>query len=243
MAFTFITYLHLPFWLSFVFTMIFMALFGMTLERFFMRPLLGEPIFALVMVTLGMSIIIRSAVGMIWTHETLSFPTIFSEKPLDISGLVMSPVHMWIIMTSALLILTLGLFFKFTRVGIAMRASGLNQLASLYMGIDLERSFSLTWLMSAVVAGVAGILLAPIIFLDTHMGFIGLKAFPAAVVGGFGSIPGAIVGGLIIGVSECFAGVYLPPGFKEVFAHIILIAVLLVKPTGIFGEKETRKRV
>ena len=98
-------------------------------------------------------------------------------------------------------------------------------------------------LRTRVVAGVAGILLAPLIFLDMHMGIIGLKAFPAAVLGGFGSIPGAMVGGLIIGISECFAGVYLPPGFKEVFAHIILIAVLLIKPTGIFGETQRRKRV
>ncbi len=243
LAYTFIVYLNMPFWLAFILTIICSAVFGMLLERVFMRPLLGQPILALVMVTLGMGIIIRNAAGMIWTHETLSFPPVFSEEPLRFWGAVISPIHIWVIVITGLLVLVLALFFKFTRVGIATRASGLNQLATIYMGIDLERIFSLTWAMGAVVAGIAGILLAPLVFLDTNMGHIGLNAFPAAVLGGFGSIPGAIVGGLIIGVSESFAGVYLPPGFKETFAHIVLIAVLLIKPTGIFGEKETRKRV
>ncbi len=122
-----------------------------------------------------------------------------------------------------------------------MRACGLNQLATLYMGISVKRIFSLTWAVSAIVATIAGILLAPVMALQINMGFVGLKAFPAAVLGGFGSIPGAIIGGIIIGVSETFAGVYLPAGIKNIFAHAVLIFVLMIKPTGIFGTPEERR--
>ena len=136
----------------------------------------------------------------------------------------------------------LYLFFKFTDIGIAMQATSQNQLAAYLMGIGVKKVFLLTWAISAVIAAVAGILIAPISFLHANMGFIGLKAFPAAVLGGFGSIPGAIVGGLIIGLSENLAGAYLTTGFKNVFAYIILIIVLMIRPEGIFGIQE-KKRV
>ena len=123
-----------------------------------------------------------------------------------------------------------------------MEAAAQNQLAAFLMGIGVKSVFSRIWAISAMVAAVAGILLTPIQFLNYNMGFIGLKAFPAAVLGGFGSIPGAIVGGIIIGISEALAGVYLPDGFKNVFAWIILIAVLMIRPEGIFGIQQ-RKRV
>lgn len=241
MAFTFISVLKLPFLLSLVFAIAFMALFGLVLERVFLRPLIGEPVFALAMMTVGLSVIIRSIAGMVWTHESLRFPTVFSDKPVDILGTVIAPVNLWIIIATVGLVIVLGLFFKFTNLGIAMRACGLNQLATLYMGISIKRTFTITWALSSAVAAVAGILLAPIIFLNTNMGFVGLKAFPAAVLGGFGSVPGAIVGGIIIGISENLAGIYLPRGFKDVFAHVVLIVVLLVKPTGIFGMPEHKR--
>ena len=110
------------------------------------------------------------------------------------------------------------------------------------MGIPIKRVFMLIWALSAAVAGFAGILLAPIAFVHVNMGFIGLKAFPAAVLGGFGSVPGAIAGGLIIGVVEALAGFYLPEGFKDVAAYVVLLAVLIVRPQGLFGVS-TRRRV
>jgi branched-chain amino acid transport system permease protein len=109
------------------------------------------------------------------------------------------------------------------------------------MGISVRRVFSLTWIISAAVAAFAGILLSPFTFVHMNMGFIGLKAFPAAVLGGFGSIPGAIIGGLIIGITENFAGVYLPIGWKDVAAYIILILVLMIRPEGLFGIQEKKK--
>ena len=123
----------------------------------------------------------------------------------------------------------------------AMRATSQNQLAAVYMGISVNRVFSLTWTISAALGGFAGILLSPITFVHMNMGFIGLKAFPAAVLGGFGSIPGAIVGGLIIGITESLSGVYLPEGWKDIAAYIILILVLIIRPEGLFGIQEKKK--
>jgi len=241
-AYTLIVFFKLPFLPAFVFTLIFMFLFGILLDRVIFRPLVGEGAFALVMVTIGLAITLRSLAGMIWTYDTFDFPFVFSEKPLDLGGLVISKVHLTIIVSSVILMSLLYLFFKFTDIGIAMQATSQNQLAAYLMGIGVKKVFLLTWAISAVIAAIAGILIAPISFLHANMGFIGLKAFPAAVLGGFGSIPGAIVGGLIIGLSENLAGGYLTPGFKNIFAYIILILVLMIRPEGIFGIKE-KKRV
>jgi len=142
---------------------------------------------------------------------------------------------------TALLCLGLYLFFRFTRIGIAMQASSQNQLAAYYMGIPVRRINMLIWGLSAGIAAMGGILLAPMTFVHSNMGFIGLKAFPAAVVGGFGSVPGAIAGGLIIGVVEALAGFYLPEGFKDVAAYVVVLLVLMVKPSGIFGDTATKK--
>jgi branched-chain amino acid transport system permease protein len=132
--------------------------------------------------------------------------------------------------------------FKYSRVGIAMQATSQNQLAAYYMGIPVKRLNSMVWALAAMVAAVAGLLLAPITFVHANMGFIGLKAFPAAVVGGFGSLPGAIVGGLVIGVVESLSGFYLPDGFKDTAAYIVVLIMLMVMPNGLFGET-TRKKV
>jgi branched-chain amino acid transport system permease protein len=241
-AYTLIVLFKLLFLPAFVFTLIFMFLFGILLDRLIFRPLVGEGAFALVMVTIGLAFTLRSLAGMIWTYDTFDFPFVFSEKPLDLGGLVISKVHLTIIVSSVILMFLLYLFFKFTDIGIAMQATSQNQLAAYLMGIGVKKVFLLTWAISAVIAAIAGILIAPISFLHANMGFIGLKAFPAAVLGGFGSIPGAIVGGLIIGLSENLAGGYLTPGFKNIFAYIILILVLMIRPEGIFGVKE-KKRV
>jgi branched-chain amino acid transport system permease protein len=149
--------------------------------------------------------------------------------------------HLVVIAVTALLILGLYLLFKHTRIGIAMQATSQNQLAAFYMGIPVRRINMLIWGISAAVSACAGLLLAPITFVHANMGFIGLKAFPAAVVGGFGSIPGALVGGLIIGIVETLAGFYLPEGFKDIAAYIVVLVMLAVKPNGLFGENLRKK--
>ena len=133
------------------------------------------------------------------------------------------------------------LFFRFTHLGIAMQATSQNQLAAYYVGIPVKRIYSLVWAMSAALAAAAGILVAPVSLLEPVMGFIGIKAFAAAIVGGFGSLPGAIVGGLIVGIVEQFAGLYLPPGFADTSAYVILLLMLFIRPQGIFATMQKKK--
>tara|TARA_Y100000588_G_scaffold240183_1_gene253901 strand:- start:2283 stop:3161 length:879 start_codon:yes stop_codon:yes gene_type:complete len=243
-ALTFTTIAGLPFWISIVFAIIAMAILGAILDRIVIRPLVGQPAFAIFMATIGIGVLLRSLVGMTpgWGTETHAFKTPFSDGVLTLGALMLSKVHLTIIISTVLLVGALATFFRFSRLGIAMQATSQNQLAAAYMGVPIKHIFLLIWAISAAVAGIAGILLAPIAFVHVNMGFIGLKAFPAAVLGGFGSIPGAIIGGLIIGIVEALAGFYLPEGFKDVAAYVVLLAVLIIRPQGIFGVS-TRRRV
>ena len=232
-----------PYWAGIVFAIVVMAALGMLTERLILRPVLGHPQFTVVMVTIGVGYVVRGVVTMVpgWGTDTLKLPTPFAERVVNIGGAALALDQIMIIVLTATLCGLLFLFFRYTRIGIAMQASSQNQLAAYYMGIPVRRINMLIWGLSAAVAAFAGILLAPITFVHSNMGFIGLKAFPAAVVGGFGSVPGAIVGGLIIGLVESFAGFYLPEGFKDIAAYIVVLAVLMVKPSGLFGEKLRKK--
>jgi len=244
-AFTFITFLGLNYWIGFLLAVLCMALMGSIIERVVVRPILGYPQFSIVMATIGLGFFARSIAGMIWGTDDLKIDTPFSrsvtENVVRIGGLVIADDKVSIIVATVLLCAVLYFFFSRTRMGIAMQATSQNMLAAYYMGIPVKRVFSLIWAISAAVACFAGILLAPSTLIHTNVGFIGLKAFPAAVLGGFGSIPGALVGGIIIGVIESLAGFYLPQGFKDVAAYIVLLLVLWFKPDGLFGMKIRKK--
>ncbi|HDP24913.1 MAG TPA: branched-chain amino acid ABC transporter permease [Deltaproteobacteria bacterium] len=240
-AYTTLILFHVPYILAILMTLVFMALFGMVIERVLLRPLIGEPVFAMIMVTLAVGILLRSVAGMIWGYETYRFSAGMVDQPVRFAGVSLSSIHLWIMGVTVILIGALYFFFNRTKMGISIEATSQNQLAAFLMGIGVKRVFSNIWAIGAIVAAIAGILLSPIQFLNYNMGYIGLKAFPAAVLGGFGSVPGAIVGGIIIGVSESLAGVYLPGGFKETTAWIILIIVLLIRPEGIFGIQQQKR--
>jgi branched-chain amino acid transport system permease protein len=242
-GYTLIAVLGLPYWAALLLATLALGLFGMILERVVLRPLIGEPTFAIVMVTVGLGFFLRSVVTMIpgWGAESYGLKTPFMEKFLRYGQLVISWEHLAIILLTLALVFVLFCFFKFTRAGVAMRAASQNQLAAVYMGISINRVFSLIWIISAGLGAFAGILLAPVTFVHSNMGFLGLRALPAAVLGGFGSIPGAVVGGLIIGLTESFAGFYLPVGWKDIAAYIILILVLILRPEGLFGIQQKKK--
>ncbi|KAF0164361.1 MAG: branched-chain amino acid transport system permease protein [Rhodocyclaceae bacterium] len=244
------TVIGLPFWLAFLVTVVAMALVGMGIERLVLRPLLGQPAFTVVMMTIGIGYLARGLVTMIpyWGTETHTLPVPFKDEVIWIGGeggktggLVISVEHLVIILATVALVALLYVFFRYTKLGIAMQATSQNQLAAFYMGIPVRRVNMLIWGLSAAICGVAGLLLAPITFVHANMGFVGLKAFPAAVVGGFGSIPGALVGGLIIGIVESLAGFYLPEGFKDIAAYVVVLVMLVVKPNGLFGDNLTKK--
>jgi branched-chain amino acid transport system permease protein len=235
--------LGLPYWAAVPAALLAMAAFGFVLERAVINPILGQPAFAIVMVTIGFGFVARGLVTMIpgWGTDTHTIETPFRGEVLRAGTLVIAAEHLAIIAATVVLSALLYAFFRYSRVGVAMQAASQNQLAAYYMGIPVRRLNGLIWAISAAVAALAGVLLAPLTFVHVNMGFIGLKAFPAAVVGGFGSLPGALVGGIVIGVVEALAGVYLPEGFKDVAAYVVVLVMLAVKPNGLFGETMRKK--
>ena len=220
-----------------------MMALGIVLERVVIRPILGQPQFTIVMLTIGIGYLARGLITMVpdlgSTTSTLAVP--YAGQVIDLGGAVISVEQVTVIGSTALLCGLLFAMFRYSKVGIAMQAASQNQLAAYYMGIPVRRLNGLVWGLSAGVAALAGLLLAPITFVHANMGFIGLKAFPAAVVGGFGSLPGAIVGGLVIGLVEAFAGFYLPEGFKDIAAYVVVLVMLVVKPNGLFGGAARKK--
>ena len=237
------TMLGFPFWVAVLSSVLAMALFGVLLERAVIRPILGQPAFSIVMLTIGIGYVARGLITMIpgIGTETHTLPVPYKDQIWKVGALVLNVEQMAVIFVTAVLCGLLYALFRYSKLGIAMQAASQNQLAAYYMGIPVKRLNGIAWGLAAAVAAVAGLLLAPITFVHANMGFIGLKAFPAAVVGGFGSLPGAIVGGLIIGIVESLSGFYLPDGFKDTAAYIMVLVMLMVKPNGLFGENLRKK--
>ena len=238
-----VSWMGLPYWLAIPAAMLAMAALGWLTERVVIRPVLGQPAFSIVMLTIGIGYVARGLVTMIPDigTETLAFPVPYKDTVFNVGGVVLGATQVVVVVATGALSLLLYLMFRFSRVGVAMQAASQNQLAAYYMGIPVKRLNGMVWALAAAVAAVAGMLLAPITFVHANMGFIGLKAFPAAVVGGFGSLPGAIVGGVIIGVVEALAGFWLPEGFKDIAAYIVVLLMLVLQPNGLFGEKLRKK--
>ncbi len=237
--FSLVTSLDMTPLLAFGATLVLAGLLGALVERLVLHPLVDEPPFTLVMVTIGLATLLRAVTGMIWSHDTFAFPSPVPEGAVHLGQVAVPLVDVWTMAVTVVLSLLLFLFFHYTRLGTAMRAVAQNRYAAQLMGISVDRIFTLTWALAASLGAIGGMLLADISFLHTNMGFIGLRAFPAVVLGGMESIPGALLGGLIIGLIESLAGVYLDPilggGTHQVLAFVILLVVLMLRPTGLFG--------
>jgi branched-chain amino acid transport system permease protein len=240
-AYTLLKTVKLPYYQVFLLTLLFAALFGLLLERIVFRPVMKAPLFTGIMLTFGLGLTLRGIAGVVWSFDTYAIDPIFSITPIRFHHLAVTPLTIGNIAISIFLMLILFLFFKFTVLGVALRAAAQNRLAAVLMGIKVKRVNSMTWMMSSMIGGVAAILLAPFTFIDTNMGIVALKAFVACILGGFGSIPGCILGGIGLGVMESFAGYYLPTEYKQAFTFLVLIAVLSVRPTGIFGVAKLRR--
>ena len=243
-AFSAVTYIGifgLPYWLGIILTIISMGIFGYLLDKFVIRSIIGEPQIAVVILTISLGYVFRSCAGGIWGADLMILKTAYSGKIANLLGLIIGLEYIVIIASTIFLSLFLYLFFRYSPLGIAMQASSQNQLAAYYMGIPVKRVFSLIWAISAMVSSVAGLLMAPISMVSPDMGFIGIKAFAAAVIGGFGSLPGALLGGLIIGATEQLAGTYLPSGFQETMAYLIMFLVLTTRPHGLFAQIQRKK--
>ena len=238
------TMLGFPFWLAVASAAVAMGAFGVLLERIVIRPILGQPAFSVVMLTIGIGYVARGLITMIPNigTETHTFAVPYKDQIWNVGALVLNVEQMVIIGATAVLSALLYALFKYSKLGVAMQASSQNQIAAYYMGIPVKSLNGLVWGLAAAVAAIAGLLLAPITFVHANMGFIGLKALPAAVVGGFGSLPGAIVGGLVIGLVESLSGFYMPEGFKDIAAYVVVLLMLMVRPNGLFGQ-QLRKKV
>ncbi len=241
-AYTLIGVLGMNYWIGALLTVAIIAGFGFLLDVVVLRRVIGQQQFSVVMLTFGLASIFRAAAGMAWGYDPLGFVTPFTNRIVRVGGVVLADSNLAIIAGTILLCAVLYFFFSRTRLGVAMQAASQNQLAAYYMGIPVRTVFSLVWAISAGVAAVAAILVAPVSMVDVNMGLIGMNAFAGAVLGGFGSIPGALIGGVIVGIVEHLAGYYLPAGFQAVSANLVLLAVLIVYPQGLFGTL-ARKRV
>jgi branched-chain amino acid transport system permease protein len=190
-----------------------------------------------VLATVGIATLLRALASMVpgWGTDTHTIDNPMAGQVLRVAGIAIAYEHLAVIAVTILLVAVIYLFFTFTRLGVAMQATAQSQLAAGYVGIPVRSIFSLVWGLSAGIACIAGVLLAPIAYVHVNVGYIGLKAFPAAVLGGFGSIPGAVLGGLVIGIVEELSGLYLPEGFKSVAAYVILLLVLMIRPQGMLG--------
>ncbi len=230
-----------PFAAAFALTLLFSALLGVLLERVLLRPMIGEPVISVIMLTLGLASVLRAVVQGIWGTDTRPYPEIFPTTPVRLGPLPVSQGYLYSVASVVLLLGLFSVFFKYSRAGIAMRATAFSQQVALSMGISVKRIFALAWSIAAVVSAVGGVLLGGIRGgVDGAFAFFGLKVIPVVILGGLDSVAGAIAGGLIMGILENLAGGYLDPllggGVKEVAPFIALVAILAVKPYGLFGK-------
>lgn len=229
-----------PFYVALAVTLAFAALLGVVVERLMLRPLIGEPIISVIMVTIGLAGILRGLTHIIWSPEYRSFPQIFPPAPLDLGFAIVPSGLLWGFIFAVVCTVVFAAVFRYTRTGLAMRATASNQQAALSMGISVKSVFALSWSFAAITAAIGGIIIGNISGISIHLGNIGLKVLSVIILGGLDSIVGAIVGGFIIGLLENFAGVYLDPilggGTKEVVPFVVLVIVIMIRPYGIFGK-------
>ena len=237
---------HIPFVAAFLLTLAFSVALGLAVERLALRPLIGEAHISVIMVTIGLSSILKSLVQLFWGTNIQVFPEVLPSAPVMIAGLPVSPVYLAAFALSLLLFAGFSLFFKYSRLGIAMRATAFDQQAAQSMGIGVKNIFALSWCIACVVSCVGGVILGNINGINAQLGHMGLKVFPAVILGGLDSLLGAAVGGLIIGVLENLCDGLAKDllnlsGFKEVAAFVILVVILMIRPYGLFGTHEIER--
>jgi branched-chain amino acid transport system permease protein len=214
---------------------------GLALERLVIRPMLGQPVFAIVMATVGLAVILRGIVVLVWSAEPFNFPAGLPTNVVSIAGVPFYPAQLALLGALALVTLCAWLFLRFTRLGTAMRAVAANETAALLMGISVERIHAAAWMLSAAIAAIAGVLFAINFKLAPDMWFQGLKSFPAVILGGLDSVVGSALAGLIIGVIENLAQGYMGEGLREIAGFFVIIVVLMVRPYGLFGSPDIER--
>jgi branched-chain amino acid transport system permease protein len=228
--------------LGMVITLLIAVLLGVLIERLILRPMIGEPLISVIMVTIGLSSLLRAVVSTIWGNLPQAFPSFIPTQAVQILGAKVGADRLWAIGIAMLMLLAFNLFFSKSKEGIAMRAVADDQTAALSMGISVSHIFAWAWALAAVSAAIAGALVANIVGVGPELSNFGLRVFPVVILGGLDSIPGAIIGGIIIGLLEAYTGGYIGQGLNQVLPFIILILILMIRPYGLFG-KEIIERV
>lgn len=217
------------------------AVLGLLCERLIMRPMLGEPVLSVVLVTVGLAVVLRSIVTMIWGAAPHKFEVVGADTIIDLGGIGMRVSQLGVLGALLLAILGFWFFLRHSRFGVAMRAVASDEKTARLMGVSTARVQAVAWASSSALAGLAGALFAVIYGLTPTVFELGLKAFPATVLGGFDSVLGSGFSGLIIGVLENLVGGYLPSTFKEISGFVLILIVLMVRPFGLFGEKRIER--
>lgn len=244
-TFTLITLFKLPFIIGFPLALVVTATLAAVLEMLVVRPLVGEPVLSVIMVTLGLANVLRGVTGLVWGYEELQFPSPFPKQAIQAFGVAVNQTELYTIAATAVLVVTFFIFFRHSDSGTAMRAVAEDAKTAFLMGINVKRIFTASWVIASLTATTAGVFLASVTFLEPIMCFTGLKALPAIILGGLDSVVGAVVGGLIIGVAENVGGFYLQDylggGINEIIAYVIVLIVMMIRPYGLFGSKEIER--
>jgi branched-chain amino acid transport system permease protein len=216
-------------------------LIGITLERLFIRPMLGEPVFSIVMVTVGLAVILRGITIMIWGPDPYEFPMEAASRVIMIGRIPFYEVQLYALATLAIVSIGAWAFFRFTRLGTAMRAVAANEGAAMLMGIEVSRIHMIAWGLSAAIAALAGVLFAALFKLGPTIWFEGLRSFPAVILGGLDSVLGAALGGLVVGVIENMAQGYMGQGLREIAGFVVIVGILMIRPYGLFGSRDIQR--
>jgi len=235
-----LTQFGLPFWIGFPITLVFMMAFGVLLQMVVLRPMIGEPIISVIMVTIGLSIFFQAVMKWMFGVFAQPFPQVFETTSVNIGGLQVQTAYVMSVIISLVIMVGFAWFFKYSRMGLAMRATAFDQQVAQSLGISVKQVFAMSWAISAMVSALAGVVVGMVNGVSSALSFFGIKVFPAVILGGLDSIIGAIVGGLIVGLLENLAefvdGQYLHVGnLYTVAPFYVLIIILMIKPYGLFG--------
>ncbi|MEE2777677.1 MAG: branched-chain amino acid ABC transporter permease [Acidobacteriota bacterium] len=236
LAFAFIAQFGLPWSIGVLLTMATALVLGLVVERLVLRPLIGEPIISMIMVTIGLQSVLKAVVHGVWGAQPKAFPNFIPSGQFVLGGVVLGADRLLSIFIAGALLVLLTLFFRYTRDGIAMRAIADDQQAALSMGISIKRVLAVAWAMAAGTAAVGGIMVANLVGVSHDISGVGLRVFPVVILGGLDSISGAIIGGAIIGLLESYTGGYIGHGLNLIVPFIVLVLVLMVRPYGLFGK-------
>lgn len=234
-------YMGLSFYVAVPITLVIMGVIGYLMDAVLLRRMAGQSQIAVVILTIALGFVARFVAGAIWGHEPQSLENPMAGVDLRFGGIFLGLDEFFVIIVTIALTVGMYLFFARTKLGLAMQAASQNQMAAYYMGISVKRIHSMIWALAGVVAAIAGILFAAKGAIDPSTGLLGIKAFAAAVIGGLGSLPGALLGGVIIGIIEPFSARYLGGDLARLMPYVILVLILVFRPNGLLSQVQSKK--